>query len=602
MSVLVQCSFSHMNIVAGRYRYMQDLLLLGANQAPTPPLFWPRCPTPINVDLLISYLSSHPDQTFASYIYTGLSNGFHIGFDRSSTRLQSASRNHPSSLANPSVVENHIATEVSAGRLVGPVAGPLTPLVHVSPLGLVPKSHQFDRWRMIVDLSFPHGNSVNDGIPPELCSLAYASVDDAVEHILQLGRSTQLVKLDLKDAYRMVPVHPHDQSLLGISWQGRTYVDRALLFGLRSAPKLFSAVADAIAWVLHCQGVRYQLHYLDDFLFLGAPATSEATATLSLVTNVFQHLGIPVATHKTEGPATCVTFLGILIDTQAYELRLPSDKLNRLQALLDRWLPRRSCTKKDLESLIGHLSHAATVVRPGRTFLRQFFTLLNTVNAPHHFIHLNASARADLLWWKCFLQDWNGTSLLPLPSPSVHVYSDASGSWGCGTLVQGTGWFQLRWPPEWSLIDISVKELVPVVLSATLWGHSWRGLHVRFHSDNMAVVDILRRRSGRDPSVLHLMRCFFFYLAHFNFQHSAEHVPGVLNTAADAISRNNLPHLSSLLPQTPQTRIPQSLVDLLVKQTPNWGFRAWIELFQRSLLEVSPQPPSPHIGQVNAAT
>ena len=302
----------------------------------------------------------------------------------STARLHDCSQPHATThlpLQNPSVVENHMATEVSAGRLVSPIADPLTPCVHVSPLGLVPKSHQVNWWRMIVDLSFPHGNSVNDGIPPELCSLAYASVDDAVEHIPQLGRSTQLVKMDLKDAYRMVPVHPHDQSLLGISWQGRTYIDWALPFGLRSAPKLFSAVADAIAWVLHCQGVCYQLHYLDDFLFLGAPATSEATATLSLVTNVFQHLGIPVATHKTEGPATCVTFLGILIDTQAYELRLPTDKLSRLQALVDRWFPRRSCTKKDLESLIGHLSHAATVVRPGRTFLRQFFTLLTTVNA-----------------------------------------------------------------------------------------------------------------------------------------------------------------------------------------------------------------------------
>ena len=236
------------------------------------------------------------------------------------------------------------------------------------------------------------------------------------------------------------------------------------------------------------------------------------------------------------------------------------------------------------------------LVQAGHSY-GSFFILLNTVNAPHHFIHLNASARANLQWWKCFLQDWNGTSLLPLPSPSVHVYSDASGSWVCGALVQGMGWFQLRWPPEWSLIDISVKELVPVVLSAALWGQSLRGLHVRFHSDNMAVVDILRKRSGRDPSVLHLMRCFFSYLAHFNFQHSAEHVPD----AADAISCNNLPHLS-FLPQTPQTRIPQSLVDLLVKQTPNWGSRAWIELFQRSLLEASPQPPSPHIGQVNAAT
>lgn len=93
-----------------------------------------------------------------------------------------------------------------------------------------------------------------------------------------------------------------------------------------------------------------------------------------------------------------------------------------------------------------------------------------------------------------------------------------------------------------------------------------------------------------------------FYLAHFNFQHSAEHVPGVLNTAADAISRNNLPHLSSLLPLTPQLRIPQSLVDLLVKQTPNWGSQAWIGLFQCSLLVASPQPSSLHIGQVNPAT
>ena len=114
------------------------------------------------------------------------------------------------------------------------------------------------------------------------------------------------------------------------------------------------------------------------------------------------------------------------------------------------WLPKRSCTNKGLESLI-HLSHAATVVRPDRTFLQQFFILLNTVNAPHHFIHLNALARADL---QCFLQDWNGTSLLPPPFPSVHVYLDTSGPWGCGALVQGMGWFQLRWLPEWCLIDI----------------------------------------------------------------------------------------------------------------------------------------------------
>ena len=67
-----------------------------------------------------------------------------------------------------------------------------------------------------VDLSCPRGSSVNDGIPTDPCSLQYASVDDAVAIIQQLGRDTQLVKLDLKDAYRIVPVHLADFPLLGI--------------------------------------------------------------------------------------------------------------------------------------------------------------------------------------------------------------------------------------------------------------------------------------------------------------------------------------------------------------------------------------------------
>ena len=118
-----------------------------------------------------------------------------------------------------------------------------------------------------MDLSFPGGHSVNDGISCELSSLSYASVDDAVQHILRLD---QLVKLDLKQAYHNIPVHPQDQHLLAISWEGDTYVDRALPFGLRSAPKVFTAVADMIAWALHCTGIQNHIHYLDDFPFDGS--------------------------------------------------------------------------------------------------------------------------------------------------------------------------------------------------------------------------------------------------------------------------------------------------------------------------------------------
>ena len=112
---------------------------------------------------------------------------------------------------------------------------------------------------MICDLSSPSGHSVNDGIPRDLCSLQYTSVDDAVRVLQCLGRGTQLIKLDIQGPYRIVPVHPSDYSLLGINWNRGTYIDRALPFGLRSAPKIFNAVADLIAWALACNGIQYQL-------------------------------------------------------------------------------------------------------------------------------------------------------------------------------------------------------------------------------------------------------------------------------------------------------------------------------------------------------
>ena len=168
--------------------------------------------------------------------------------------------------------------------------------------------------------------------------------------------------------------------------------------GYVSCGPLFSAVADIISWVLHQQGVEHHLHYLDDFLLLGAPDSKQAAAAMEIALSIFHVLGIPIATHKTEGPATALGFLGILIDTQAFELRLPAEKLARLQESLRLWSHRTLCTRRELESLLGHLSHAATVVVQGRTFLRQLFPLLALDRAPHHFIRLNAGARADLLY------------------------------------------------------------------------------------------------------------------------------------------------------------------------------------------------------------
>ena len=87
-----------------------------------------------------------------------------------------------------------------------------------------------------------------------------------------------------------------------------------------------------------------------------------------------------------------------------------------------------------MEFLVGHLSHTAAVIRPSRPFLRQLFALLLSAPKPYHFLWLNLSVRADMCQWAFLLCEWNGVSLFPLEAPSVHFFSDASGSYGFGAV------------------------------------------------------------------------------------------------------------------------------------------------------------------------
>ena len=204
-------------------------------------------------------------------------------------------------------------------------------------------------------------------------------VDDVARKVVQLGPGALMAKIDIKSAYRVVPVHPQDRCLLGMQWDGKVFVDTALPFGLRSAPKIFNALADALEWIIREQGVEHVWHYLDDFITCGLAGSDECLLNLSVLTDVCKHLGVPLAEKKMEGPTMSIVFLGILIDSVRGELRLPPEKLDRLHGHINEWLQKKRCTKRELLSIAGQLQHAAMVVWPGRTFLRRLFDLSATV-------------------------------------------------------------------------------------------------------------------------------------------------------------------------------------------------------------------------------
>ena len=538
-------------------------------------------------------LRSHPDKRFCSYILNGLRWGFHVGFHRARDSLRSSRRNIPSAYEHPEVVDKYLLAEQAAGRILGPFPSPPHGL-HISRFGVIPKKSQPGKWRLIVDLSSPHGFSVNDGVSEALCSLRYPSFDLAIKLLLRQGQGALLSKLDIKEAYRMVPVHREDWLLLGMQWRGASYVDTRLPFGLRSAPKIFTAVADALQWIMVHQGLKCFLHYLDDFLFVEPP--NSAGSALQTALSLWDSLGVPVAPNKAEGPTTSLVFLGIELDSASLTARLPADKLSRLQQLVHEWGDKKVCLKRDLLSLIGVLQHAASVVRFGRCFLRRMIDLSSSVSELHHHIRLNREFRSDLQWWATFTPQWNGICMLaPMlqDSPSIIIHSDASGSWGFGAYASRT-WFQGKWPAQWANTNITAKELLPIVLAAGVWGRTWTSQFVEFRCDNEAIVGAITSWRSKEPLVMHLLRGLALVAMEFSFHLRAVHIAGTANSAADALSRNNLPSFFLQVPQAQPSPdpIPPELTLLFLHQQPDWLSNTWRDNFKRFCQQESlnPQP------------
>ena len=109
---------------------------------------------------------------------------------------------------------------------------------------------------MIHHLSAPVRQSINNFIDPEAYSLVYPSIDHATAILTCLGPGTLMAKMDLKSAFRQIPVHPADWHLLGLTWRDQVYFDKVLPFGLRSSPFLFNNVGTAIEWIMKNYGVK----------------------------------------------------------------------------------------------------------------------------------------------------------------------------------------------------------------------------------------------------------------------------------------------------------------------------------------------------------
>ena len=149
---------------------------------------------------------------------------------------------------------------------VGPFPLPPFPPTQCSPIAIGAAAKPNGSVHLILDLSSPRGDSVNDGISQEEFRCSYSKFGDAVKIVLEIGQGAYIGKVDIKHALRICPVMPVQRPLLCFQWSGQYYTDTRLPFGSRSSPFIFNTFAIALAWIIIRFGhLQFFIHYLDNY-------------------------------------------------------------------------------------------------------------------------------------------------------------------------------------------------------------------------------------------------------------------------------------------------------------------------------------------------
>lgn len=217
--------------------------------------------------------------------------------------------------------------------------------------------------------------------------------------------------------------------------------------------------------------VAFILPYIDDFLVLSfgdslETAEAQAWSDFHNFRACLHELGWPVAERKVVEPCQDLVFLGIRINMQDRFVALPVEKLAELLQILHEFAGMQSCTKRELEHLIGKLNFGAKVIRGGRTFLRRMIILANSVAERHHVIALDDDFHADVDWWLRFSSDWNGRAIMldPVPLDNRRLVVDASNQAVCAIFdTSFIVWYHDAVTGSWHIND---KECLGVYLAA----------------------------------------------------------------------------------------------------------------------------------------
>jgi hypothetical protein len=502
--------------------------------------------TPICYKKLQSHLQAIDyDKSKTDYLVNGFKYGFRL--QHHATVSNSLPDNDHSVSEHHTIVQDKIEIELKAGRLQGPFEHPPFQNFHVSPIKIVEKATR-GKFRLIHNLSWPYDeSSINSQISDESKSVKYSSVQKAINLIMKFPKGSYTRKTDIQDAFKIIPIHPKDHHKLGFKFNNKFYYDITLPMGAGSACQIFESFSTALQAIYDYHAVQggLSIHYLDDFFFIDLNY-QYSLQNSRIFDQICFDIGVPQAPHKKTLPAHKTEFLGIMLNSLLWFASLPRAKLSVYVAHLRELTTHKSVTQKELQSVIGQLSFAATVV-PARAFLRRLISKIHTVTNPSYHIKISAGMLKDIYMWLGFFQSFNGVTFFRANNflPDIHYNMGADASrLGYGATF-GSYWIQESYPKSWQKIfdnksiGITVLELYPILVLIATFGHRIQNSALLFHSDNMGVVEIINKQSSssKGPIIMNIVRKLVLLLMQFNIHLRSKHIPGLQNQLCDLISR-----------------------------------------------------------------
>lgn len=418
-------------------------------------------------------------------------------------------------------------------------------LKNVSPIFAIPKSN--GSVRIIQDCNKPVGRSINDHSSTDY-KVKYQTVNDAVE---SLTPGCFMSKIDLKAAYRSVPIHPKDFWFTGIKHtfigdKKPTYLyNTRLIQGAKLSPMIFHRLSQAVKRYCQTIGINTVV-YLDDFLVI-ADNYKDALSVQHRVIHILRRLGFDIAWEKIEGPKQRITFLGVELDSKEMSMGLPSEKVVGFISMLHDFKQRKRASRKQLEKLCGKLSWAASVVRAGRSYLRRAFDMLAPLRKSKHKAICTPDFYRDIDWWITVMKNKPWKHIL-FKKPVNTIYIDACNS-GSGFLFNGD-WGYVNWQcdfPHLRRAHINVKETISAIFAVWRWWPYLRDSQVLFITDSTTARANIFKGTSRNPEVMPWLRLLHMLSAIHNFDIYSSHLAGEFMPADDVSRLHNYGHLRNFM-------------------------------------------------------